>query len=129
MSMKELRDAGSSLPPVLAVDFDGTLVEDRYPRIGGINRRIWSEVLRAQEAGYKVILWTCRNGDALREAVDFCAGNGLHFDAINENIDEVKILYGGDTRKVFADMYVDDRCAWLSDSRGFFRPDIHWTVE
>lgn len=115
--MKEIRNNEAQLPRIIAVDFDGTLVEDKYPLIGGINQKVWDAVTRAQESGYKLILWTCRNGDQLQEAVKFCSNNGLHFDAINENIDEVKILYGGDTRKVFADMYIDDRCAWLSDPK------------
>lgn len=118
--MKELKDTGVNLPPILAVDFDGTLVEDNFPLIGDIKPKIWEAVLQAQKRGCKLILWTCRNGDALREAVDFCAGNGLHFDAINENLDEIKGLYGGDTRKVFADMYIDDRCGILSNYEEFY---------
>lgn len=130
MSMKEIRSLNdSNFPPILAVDFDGTLVQDEFPSIGKINQRVWDEVVHAQRQGYKIILWTCRSGEALKDAVDFCSGNGLHFDAINENIDEVKVLYGGDTRKVFADMYIDDRCAWLSMSRGFFKPDLGWEAE
>ncbi len=113
MSMKEVRNADSSLPTIIAVDFDGTLVKDKYPLIGEINQPIWDAIIKAQENGGKIILWTSRNGDQLQEAVEFCSSRGLHFDAINENIDEIKILYGGDTRKVFADMYIDDRAAVL----------------
>lgn len=121
MSMNEVRNSGSNLPPVLAVDFDGTLVQDRFPLIGEVNKTVWDAVIQAQENGYKLILWSCRNGDALHDAVEFCSKQGLHFDAINENIDEVKVLYGGDTRKVFADMYIDDRCGILTRSGGFLR--------
>lgn len=120
MSMKEVRNAESSLPTILAVDFDGTLVKDKYPLIGEINQPIWDAIIKAQENGGKIILWTSRNGDQLQEAVEFCSNRGLHFDAINENIDEIKILYGGDTRKVFADMYIDDRAAVLDTYFGAF---------
>jgi hypothetical protein len=111
------------LPLVLAVDFDGTLVEDSFPMIGKIREPIWNAVVAAQEHGYRVILWSCRNGSALMEAVKFCAANGLHFDAINENLDEYKVLYGGDTRKVLADLYIDDRSGMLSDSN-FIRAGV-----
>lgn len=99
----------NKLNPILAVDFDGTLVEDKFPEIGKIRPVIFEAAKTAQKHGVKLILWTCRNGDRLKEAVEFCAENGLHFDAINENLDEVKVLYGGDTRKVFADEYWDDK--------------------
>ena len=98
------------MPYIIAVDFDGTLVQDKYPLIGEINNEIWSALkLRQESEGIKIILWTCRNGQALKDAVEFCSNNGLHFDAINENLDEIKILYGGDTRKIFADEYWDDK--------------------
>lgn len=97
------------LPSIMAIDFDGTLVTDKFPEIGTINRHIWDSALKAQKLGYRLILWTCRNGDYLKEAVEFCSVHGLHFDAINDNIDEVKVLFGGDTRKIFADIYIDDR--------------------
>ena len=119
MSMSEIRSGENHLPPVLAVDFDGTLVEDKYPNIGRINTTVWNAVLNAQNKGYKLIFWSCRNGEALEDAVSFCAHNGLHFDAINENIDEVKVLYGGDTRKVFADIYLDDRSCVINSVNGF----------
>lgn len=102
-------------PKILAVDFDGTLVQDQYPMIGKIRKPMWDAVIKVQKEGWKIILWSCRNGSALKDAVEFCSDNGLHFDAINENIDEVKIMYGGDTRKVFADMYIDDRSAVLKE--------------
>lgn len=95
---------------IIAVDFDGTLVEDSYPEIGEPIKPIWGALKDEQRNGSKIILWTCRNGKALEEAVKFCTEvMGFHFDAINENLDEVKILYGGDTRKVFADEYWDDK--------------------
>lgn len=124
MSMNEARSNGSLLPPILAVDFDGTLVQDRFPDIGPVNQRIWDAVVEAQKGGYRIILWSCRNGDALHRAVEFCANKDLHFDAINENIDEVKVMYGGDTRKVFADIYIDDRFAVLNPSGDFTRCQV-----
>lgn len=109
MSMKEIRELEAPLPRIIAVDFDGTLVEDAYPSIGAIRPNIWNAVKDYQSVDWKIILWTCRTGQQLIDAVDFCAKHSLHFDAINENIAEIKAKYGGDTRKVFADIYLDDR--------------------
>lgn len=109
MSLDRTKEEIKTIPNILAVDFDGTLVIDQFPKIGPIIKPVWDAVQETQKKGWKIVLWSCRNGDALKEAVEFCSKKGLHFDAINENIDEVKIVYGGDTRKVFADLYLDDR--------------------
>lgn len=101
-------------PPILAVDFDGTLVENKFPNIGAPDWVISKVVKAYQEQGWKIILWTCRTDDMLQEAVDFCANTlGIQFDAVNQNLPEVQQFYGGDTRKVFANMYLDDRSAAL----------------
>lgn len=105
-------------PPILAVDFDGTLVENKFPEIGEVNPVMWKAVSAYKAAGYRIILWSCRTDTMLKDAVEFCAERGLTFDAVNENIPEVQAYYGGDTRKVFADMYIDDRSAVL-----FVQPD------
>ena len=102
-----------SLPKIIAVDFDGTLVEDNYPEIGKINEEMFDLMIKMREKGVKLVLWTSRNllkgRDLLEEAVEFCKDNGLEFDAINENIEEVQELTGEDTRKVYADVYLDDK--------------------
>ena len=98
-----------NLPYIVAVDFDGTLVEDCFPEIGKIKQRVWNDITVARRKGAKIILWTSRDGANLKAAVKFCADKGLHFDAINENLDEVKVLFNNDTRKVYADEYWDDK--------------------
>lgn len=106
-----------TLPKILAVDFDGTLVTDKYPMIGEVKLEVWKAVYRAREEGYKIILWTCRTGEQLKDAVEFCANRGLHFDAINDNLDEVKVIYKDNARKVFADIYLDDRAAFVYNNQ------------
>jgi uncharacterized HAD superfamily protein len=100
---------------IVAVDFDGTLCEDKFPEIGVPYHSIIDALLRAQERGAKLILWTCRKGEFLNAAVDWCGARGLHFDAINANLPESIERYGGDTRKVCADFYIDDKNATLMD--------------
>lgn len=99
----------SVLPYIIAVDFDGTLVEDKFPNIGEIKPNVWSDMRRARELGAKIILWTSRDHENLEAAVEFCRQQGFEFDAINENLPECQKLFNNDTRKVFADEYWDDK--------------------
>lgn len=104
----------TDLPKIVAVDFDGTIVEDNFPKIGKPNMRLINDLQLLRKQGVKLVLWTSRNfsnqyGDLLEEAVVFCENLGLRFDAINENITEVQELTGEDTRKVYADLYIDDK--------------------
>lgn len=111
------------LPTIIAVDFDGTLVKNKFPEIGEINYFVWEAVQKAQENGTKIILWTSRTGKPLDEALEFCIHNGMKFDAVNDNIPEVKAL-GWDARKVFATMYIDDRMGTVNFD-GDFSPVMH----
>lgn len=97
------------LPYIIAIDFDGTLVEDEFPNIGKLRNSVWDDMVEAQKRGAKIILWTSRDHERLKEAVEFCVEKGFHFDAINENIDECKVLFNNDTRKIYADEYWDDK--------------------
>ncbi len=114
------KDKENMLPIIIAIDFDGTLVENRFPEIGKINTSVWQATMNAKAEGKKVILWTSRTGEVLDQAVNFCRVHGLEFDAINDNIPEVKAL-GWDARKVFASMYIDDRMGTV-DFGGHFAP-------
>lgn len=96
---------------IIAVDFDGTLCADRYPEIGAPNLPLIRRLVLLRERGIRMILWTCRCGDALRDAVAWCAAYGLEFDAVNENVPETFARYGTESRKVSADLYIDDRAA------------------
>ena len=99
----------STLPYIIAVDFDGTLVEDKFPEIGEPIEKNWELMRKAQYGGAKIILWTSRDNDRLKAAVEFCTERGFHFDAINDNLDECKVLFNNDTRKVYANEYWDDK--------------------
>ena len=94
---------------IIAVDFDGTLCENAWPKIGEMKPAVFSYVLNQQKQGAKLILWTNRTGPYLAAALDWCRDRGLYFDAVNENLPEMISGFGGDCRKVFADEYIDDR--------------------
>lgn len=93
---------------IIAVDFDGTLCANRYPDIGFGNCELIHYLKEQQEFGAKLILWTCRSGKLLDAAVEWCDSMGLNFDAVNENLPEIIEAFGSDTRKIFANEYIDD---------------------
>ena len=93
---------------VIACDFDGTLVSNAWPEIGTPNHEVIKAMIQEREIGNKVILWTCREGKMLRDAVEFCADHGLYFDAVNKNLPERIAKHGTDPRKIGADEYIDD---------------------
>ena len=103
------KDQMDTLPYIIAVDFDGTLVEDKFPEIGAPREHVWADLKEAQDSGAKIILWTSRDHERLKEAVEYCVSRGLHFDAINSNLDECQVMFNNDTRKVYANEYWDDK--------------------
>lgn len=94
---------------IIAVDFDGTLVDDEYPNIGAPHMNLINLLIKRKHLGDRIILWTCRSGDFLEDAINFSYFYGLDFDAVNENLPEVIEQFGSDSRKITADVYVDDR--------------------
>jgi len=93
---------------VIAIDFDGTIVEHRYPFIGKIRPFAFETLEALQIKGHRLILWSHRAGKKLDEAVSFCRSNGIEFYAVNKNYPEEK-WDENDSRKILADIYIDDR--------------------
>jgi hypothetical protein len=94
---------------VIAVDFDGVIVEDAYPGIGAPIWPVVEKLRLALERGDRLILNTCRCGERLQEALAACEAMSLTFAAVNENLPERIAFYGGDSRKISADVYWDDK--------------------
>lgn len=93
---------------LIAIDFDGTIVEDRYPEIGKPIIFAFETMKKLQEDGHRLILWTYRTGKALEEAVSFCKDNGIEFHGVNNNYIEEE--YSPEIpRKIKADIFIDDR--------------------
>jgi len=92
---------------ILAIDFDGTIVEDEYPKIGKPMVFAFETLKKLQNDGHRLILWTYRSGKKLKEAVDFCEENGIDFYAVNESYDKEEL--DGISRKINADIFIDDR--------------------
>jgi hypothetical protein len=108
MAMEE-EQAAEQWPPIVAVDFDGCLCINEWPKIGAPNLPLIQKCIDHRKNGGKVILWTCRERNALADAVEWCESFGLEFDAVNENLPEMNALYGNDSRKIGADLYIDDK--------------------
>jgi len=93
---------------IIAVDFDGTIVEDAYPKIGKPMLFAFETLKKLQEQGHRLILWTYRSGPKLDEAVTFCESKGITFYAVNKSFPEEE--YDNKiSRKIHANFFIDDR--------------------
>ena len=99
---------------IVAVDFDGCLCASAWPGIGEPNMPLINALRGFRERGHKVILWTCREGKILEEALEWCKKHGLQFDSVNANLKEMNELYGNDCRKIGADFYIDDKAVQIT---------------
>jgi hypothetical protein len=92
----------------IAVDFDGTIVEHEYPKIGKEKLFAFRTLKELEKQGVRLILWTFRTGKELDEAVEYCRQNGIEFYAVNKNYPE-EVPDETVSRKIDADIYVDDK--------------------
>ncbi len=92
----------------IAIDFDGTIVEHKFPAIGKEFLFAFETMRELQKQKHQLILWTYRSGKELEEAVDFCREKGIEFYAVNKNYPE-ETWDESIPRKIQADVYIDDR--------------------
>lgn len=97
---------------IIAVDFDGTVVEHQYPKIGPVKPGAKEALKAFKKAGHKIAIWTCRTGQEEKDVRDFLKSNDIPFDTVN-----VPIM-GADlgTRKIYADLYIDDKGLRFEDN-------------
>lgn len=95
---------------IIAIDFDGTIVEDKFPKIGELKEGALETINALKCEGYYIIIWTCRTGEKMLEAEIFLRKMGVMFDSLNESAPANLAKYEGrDTRKVYAHIYIDDK--------------------
>lgn len=95
---------------IIAVDFDGTIVEHKYPSIGKEIPFAIETLKKLQAERHKLILWSVREGRLLDEAVEFCRERGLEFYAVNRDYPEEEKEHNRHfSRKLKADLFIDDR--------------------
>jgi hypothetical protein len=96
-------------PLKIAVDFDGTIVEHKYPEIGKEILFAFDTLRALQKQKHQLILWTYRTGKELEEAIEFCRENGVEFYAVNKSYPEEEYDEWIHSRKIEADIFIDDR--------------------
>ena len=94
---------------IIAVDFDGTIVEHKYPKIGNEIPFAIETLKKLRDEHHQLILWSVREGELLDEAVEFCRKRGLEFYAVNTNYPEEKGNHQHFSRKLKANLFIDDR--------------------
>lgn len=96
---------------LIAVDFDGTIVEHKYPAMGKERPFALDVLKRLAAEGNRIVLWTSREGKLLEDAVEFCRKRGLEFYAVNSEIQTGSLFANSPSnrRKISADIYIDDR--------------------
>lgn len=95
---------------VLAIDFDGTIAELSFPKVGALRKDADTVIRKLYDDGHKIIINTCRSGKFEGMAHDFLKEHGIPFHFINSNLPELIVEYGQDCRKISADIYIDDKC-------------------
>ena len=105
--MSQKQEMISEKSKTIAVDFDGTIVEHKYPSIGKEMLFAFDTLKALQKKGHKLILWTFREGDTLIEAVEYCKQNGVEFYAVNKSFPEENFDLSI-SRKINADLFIDD---------------------
>lgn len=94
---------------VIAVDFDGVINASPYPEVGVVVNGARDAMQELKRRGHHLIIWTCREGQDQTDAINFLLEKGIPFDNINCNARENFERYSNDSRKVYADIYIDDR--------------------
>lgn len=94
---------------VIAIDFDGTIVEDAYPAIGEPKIFAFETIKEIQKAHHQIILWTHRQGEELAEAVEFCKKNGVDFYAVNNSFPEEVFEPNSASRKLNCEMFISHK--------------------
>jgi len=110
----------------VAIDFDGVIVEERYPEIGLLKPGAKETIDWLYSSGNWVIINSCRSGKMERDMVEFLQKNAIPFHVANQNLDHRITKYGGDCRKIGADLYIDDRSIFAN---GIDWQDIRMRLE
>ena len=94
---------------IIAIDFDGTIVSDAYPGIGYLMPDAKDTIERLHLEGNYIIIWTCRQGEAMIDCINYLLEHKIPFDRINRAAPDNVAQYGSGGQKVYADVYIDDK--------------------
>ncbi len=93
----------------IAIDFDDTIVKSDFPDIIGLQPDADVVIKALYQAGKQIMIWTCREGNELEQAKQFLAQAEIPYHYINENHPDLMTMYGNNSRKLGADVYIDDK--------------------
>ena len=113
---------------IIAVDFDGTIVDHVFPEIGDLVPGALETLKEFSSRGYTLILWTMRSGKYLDDATNFCKRHGIKIVFANHNPGDRKWT---DSPKVYANVYIDDAalgCPLKKNPRMGGRPYVDWEL-
>ena len=94
---------------IICIDFDGTIVDDAYPQVGKLKEGAKDVINNLVNSGHYVIIWTCRTGELMLNAINFLLTEGICFDQVNNHCPDNVFKYGPGGKKVYADVYIDDK--------------------
>lgn len=111
---------------LIAVDFDGTCVEHRFPEIG---RDIGAETVLKKliDAGHSIMLWTMRSGKGLEDALQWFADRNIPLLCANSNSRQTWTTFP----KMYAHLYIDDAalgCPLIDSGLEGERPYVDWVI-
>lgn len=102
---------------IIAIDFDGTIVNNIYPKIGKLKKNVVKIINKlVKKDNCEIIIWTCREDIYLQDAISFLIINGIPFHYVNDNCNWAKQTYNynANCRKIFADIYIDDKAIFAN---------------
>lgn len=108
--MSQIRKYQTNFKAVLAIDFDGTICDSKWPECGPQRVLAGYFINRLVKEGYGVIINTCREGIPLANAISWLNKQEINYHYVNCNFPHMIELYGADCRKISADVYIDDKC-------------------
>ena len=94
---------------IIAIDFDGTIAADAYPGIGDMLPRASEVINSLYDNDFIIVIWTCRQGALQHDAEKWLFDHGIKYHYFNANIPGQTTKYGYDSRKIGADVFIDDR--------------------
>lgn len=95
---------------IIAIDFDGTICEVSYPKVGKERKDAKKYINKLYQEGYGIVINTCRTLGPAEKAIKFLKKRNINYDYFNTNFPHLIELYGNDCRKISADVYIDDKC-------------------
>lgn len=98
----------------IAIDFDGTIVEDKYPEIGELLPNAKKVINYLNRSGHHIIINSCREGSDKERAMQFLFDNSIPFESFNENHPDLVNKFENDCRKIGADLYIDDKSVFCN---------------